>query len=219
MSFLEFVNAKYEELLEMMKSSKEERKALKDENKILKATIHSIESSLESVTRMNNDLEQYTRKECVEIRGIPVAATPSEEQTNNIVTNVGKLLGMDITQNDISVSHQMPQSQKHKGKPGPPAIIVKFTRRDVKDNFYRARKQLKDLTTRDLGYSEKNKIYLAESLTERNRILFKDCLKVKKDMEFKFIWTLNGKIFMRKDKDSAVHHINNKGDLQKIQTR
>ena len=168
MSFLEFVNAKYEELLEMMKSSKEERKALKDENKILKATIRSIESSLESVTRVNNDLEQYTRKECVEIRGIPVAATPSEEQTNNIVTNVGKLLGMDITQNDISVSHQMPQSQKHKGKPGPPAIIVKFTRCDVKDNFYHARKQLKDLTTQDLGYSKKNKIYLAESLTERN---------------------------------------------------
>ena len=189
MNFLEFVNAKYEELLEMMESSKEERKAFKDENKILKATIRSIESSLESVTRVNNDLEQYTRKECVEIRGIPVAATPSEEQTNNIVTNVGKLLGMDITQNDISVSHRMPQSQKHKGKHGPPAIIVKCTRRDVKDNFYRARKQLKDLTTRDLGYSEKNKIYLAESLTERNRILFKDCLKVKKDMEFKFIWT------------------------------
>ena len=35
MSFLEFVNAKYEELLKMMKSSKEERKALKDENKLL----------------------------------------------------------------------------------------------------------------------------------------------------------------------------------------
>ena len=83
MSFLEFVNAKYEELLEMMKSSKEERKALKDENKLLhdekkifKATIRSIESSLESVKRANNDLEQYTRRECVEIRGIPVAAIP-----------------------------------------------------------------------------------------------------------------------------------------------
>lgn len=44
--------------------------------------------------------------------------------------------------------------------------------------FYRAWKQLRDLTTQDLGYSEKNKIYLAESLTERNRMLFKDCLKV-----------------------------------------
>ena len=174
MSFLKVVNAKYDELLEMMKSSKDERKALKDENKflqdenkILKATIRSIESSL-AVTRANNDLEQYTRRECMEIRGVPVAATPFEEQTNNIVKDVGKLLGVDITENDISVSHQMPQSQKHKGKPGPPATIVKFTRRNVKDNFYRARKQLKDLTTRDLGCSEKNMIYLAESLTERN---------------------------------------------------
>ena len=158
--FILVVNAKYNELLEMMKSSKDERKALKDENKILqdenkilKATIRSIESSLESVTRANNDLEQYTRRECVEIRGIPVAANPSEEQTNNIVKDVGKLLGVDITENDISVSHQMPQSKKHKGKPGPPATIVKFTRHNVKDNFYRARKQLKDLTMRDLGYS------------------------------------------------------------------
>jgi len=226
MNHVEFVNAKYDELLQMMKSSNDERKALQDENKILqdenkilKATIHSIERSLESVTRANHDLEQYTRRECVEIRGIPVAATPSEEQTNNIVKDVGKLLGVDITENDISVSHRMPQSQERKGKPRPPAIIVKFTRRDVKDNFYRARKHLKDLTTQDLGYSEKNKIYLAESLSERNRMLFKDCLKVKKDLEFKFIWTLNGKIFMRKDKDSPVHLIANKEDLQKMQSR
>ena len=226
MNHIEFVNAKYDELLQMMKTSNDERKALQnenkilqDENKILKATIHSIERSLESVTRANHDLEQYTRRECVEIRGIPVAATPSEEQTNNIVKDVGKLLGVDITDNDISVSHRMPQSQERKGKPRPPAVIVKFTRRDVKDNFYRARKHLKDLTTQDLGYSEKNKIYLAESLSERNRMLFKDCLKVKKDLEFKFIWTLNGKIFMRKDKDSPVHLIANKEDLQKMQSR
>lgn len=91
----------------------------------------------------------------MENRGIPVAATPSEEH-NYIVKDVGKLLGVDITENDISESHRMPQSQKHKGKPGPPAIIVKFARRDVNDNLYSAWKQLKDLTTRDLGYSEKN---------------------------------------------------------------
>ena len=73
---VEFVNAKYDELLQMMKTSNDERKALQDENKILKATIDSIERSLESVTRANHDLEQYTRRECVEIRGIPVAANP-----------------------------------------------------------------------------------------------------------------------------------------------
>ncbi|KAK2551999.1 hypothetical protein P5673_027005 [Acropora cervicornis] len=111
-----------------MKSSKDERKSLKDENKILKAAICSIESSLESVTRVNNDRR---------------STLAEKEETNNIVKDVAKPLGVDITENDISVSHRMSQSQKHKGKPGPPAIIVKFTRPDVKDNFYRARKQLK----------------------------------------------------------------------------
>ena len=90
MSSLEFVNAKYEELLEMMKSSKDERKALKDENKILQTGNKILKATVRS-----NDLEQYTRRECVEIRGIPAAAIPSEEQTNNIVKNVGKLLGVE----------------------------------------------------------------------------------------------------------------------------
>ena len=83
MNHVEFVNAKYDEFLQMMKTSNDERKALQDENKILqdenkilKATIDSIERSLESVTRANHDLEQYTRRECVEIRGILVAANP-----------------------------------------------------------------------------------------------------------------------------------------------
>ena len=91
------VNAKYDELLQMMKTSNDERKALQDENNILKATIHSIERSLESVTRANHDLEQYTRRECVEIRGIPVAANPSEEQTNNIVKDVDKWILLRTT--------------------------------------------------------------------------------------------------------------------------
>ena len=73
MNHVEFVNAKYDELLQMMKTSNDERKTLQHENrilqdentyKILKATIHSIERSLESVTRANHDLEQYSRRDC-----------------------------------------------------------------------------------------------------------------------------------------------------------
>ena len=39
--FILVVNVKYDELLEMMKSSKDDRKALKDENKILQDEIRS----------------------------------------------------------------------------------------------------------------------------------------------------------------------------------
>ena len=51
----------------MMKTSHYERKTLQDENKILKATIHSTERSLESVMRAYHDLEQYAHIECMEI--------------------------------------------------------------------------------------------------------------------------------------------------------
>ena len=76
---------------------------------------------------------------------------------------------------------------------------MKFTSHDVREKLYRARKALKDITSYDLGHSEDNRISINESLTQSNKELFKDCLKVKKDKGFKFLWTNGGKIFMRKD--------------------
>ena len=49
-----------------------------------------------------------------------------------------------------------------------PAIIVKFVTREVRENFYRARKGLKSASTADLGFSEAKKIYINESLTQKN---------------------------------------------------
>ena len=48
-----------------------------------------------------------------------------------------------------------------------PKINVKFVRRVTKEQFYRARKHLKDKSTRDIGFSTAsvNKIFISESLT------------------------------------------------------
>ena len=59
-----------------------------------------------------------------------------------------------------------------------PAIIVKFVRREVRENFYRGRKRLKSASTADLGFSEAKKIYINESLTQKNEELFKDCFEI-----------------------------------------
>ena len=50
MSFLEFVNAKYEELLEMMKSSKEERKASMD-RQLLSSNVLGVMSKIISTVQ------------------------------------------------------------------------------------------------------------------------------------------------------------------------
>jgi len=198
-----FINAKYDDLVK--------------EHKALKLALHTMEAKFCSVAKAHDDLEQYGRRECVEIRGVPVSSDPKSEDTNAVVKSVGDLMGITVTDNDISVSHRMPQSKRYKGKQrGPPAIIAKFTRRVIKDKFYGARSNLHDKSTLDLGFTDRNSIYISESLTENNRELFNDCLKAKKDLKFNFVWTRNGRIFMRHDKDSPAKLISSKDDLKSL---
>ena len=69
-------------------------------------------------------------------------------------------------------------------------IIVEFARRSVKDQFYQGRKFLKDIT-KDLGFSPSTDSpnFISESLTSKNKELFKNCLMFKKDHSFRYIWT------------------------------
>ena len=196
METAKFINAKYDDLVK--------------EQKALKLALHTIEAKFYSLAKAHDDLEQYGRRECVEIRGIPVPSDPKSEDTNAVVKSVGDLMGISVTDNDISVSHRMPQSKRYKGKQrGPPAIIAKFTRRVTKDKFYGARSNLH-------GFTVRNSIYISESLTDINRELLNDCLKAKKDLKFNFVWTRNGKIFMRHDKDSPAKLISTKDDLKSL---
>ena len=89
---------------------------------------------------------------------------------------------------------------------------MKFARHETKELFYRARKEL---TTNDLGFSEGNNIFINESLTETNKELFKATLKFKKDYSYSYIWTSNGKIYLRKDSDSPAKLIS-EDDLIKL---
>ena len=190
--------------------------SLEAENATLTKKLQTCETSL-------NNLEQYSRRECVEISGIPEV---KEENTDDIVIKVGSLIGLDIEKHDISISHRLPKpSYSAAVKEGPrassnassraPNIIVKFVRRETRDRFYKGRKLLRGKSTRDLDlarYSE-NKIYISENLTQANKNIFKESLQVKKDLKYKFIWTFYGRTYLRKDSESPVVAILKLSDL------
>ena len=92
-----------------------------------------------------------------------------------------------------------------------PVLVVART-------VYAARKNLRDKTTAnlDLLMPSENKIYISENLTAANREWFKDCLKVKKDLNYRFIWTHYGRIFLRKDSGSPVIMISNRSILDQL---
>jgi hypothetical protein len=71
---------------------------------------------------------------------LPGSIPERENETNGAIRKLGKDIGVDIHETDISVSHRL-------GPLGPRPIICKFTRRDTKSDMMRAKKQLRDVLT------------------------------------------------------------------------
>lgn len=89
---MQFVDAKYDDLLKKLNKDDEDRRARWTENKTLKLAVQTLEKQhwnfleLQFRNRLteSNEKNEYDRRECLEVRGIPQYATPSEENTNAI---------------------------------------------------------------------------------------------------------------------------------------
>ena len=112
-SFIENANQKYHQVLKKLTEQGKECKEMKKENKFLKSTVNTLDSQIKKLIAACNELEQYSRREWLEIQGIPIS---EGEDTNKPVMKVGELVGVEIEQDHISVSHGLPTSSKYKGK-------------------------------------------------------------------------------------------------------
>lgn len=83
----------------------------------------------------------------MEIQGIPKISSDTREDTNEIVGELGRKIGVNFKKKeDISTNHRLPSKVKANGERAlfPPAIILKFTSRDVREKLDRAKKVLKE---------------------------------------------------------------------------
>jgi len=112
-----------------------------------------------------NNLEQYSRRCCLEFQGI----TPQpSECTDEIVVNLVKKCGINITSGDISISHRLaPPTKKYPN----PIIIAKFNSQKLRNSSKRMK--LKNV---DRTMSGGSKLYIKESLTKLNKQIFSAAL-------------------------------------------
>ena len=111
-----FVNTKYDELLDRVERLEKEKELLQDKKKVLKSSVQQLDQSMALLRQNFNDLEQYSRRECVEISGIPPSVW-GEEKVNTVVVKIAKLMDVEMGEKDISVCHQLPMSRRHDGRP------------------------------------------------------------------------------------------------------
>lgn len=186
--------AKMREYLEIIDS-------LTNENKKLKEKVQLLEIKVE-------DMEQYSRRNCIEIQGVPT----SDDKVLDSVKNVGQALGIEITDSMVDACHLL---GKRPNAVGPPGIIVKFVRRIDAETLLSKRRG-KKLSTRHLGLPTDSPVYINESLTPERRRLYALARKVRSDKNYKWLWVKGGKIFLRKSDGEPVILIKCQADLDKL---
>lgn len=177
-------NEKLDSALLLINKLREENEVLNVENSLLKTQLA--------------DLEQYTRSNNLILSNVPV--TKSENVTD-VVRKIGDLAGIKIVETDIDCCHRLRKTQKQLY----PDIIVKFCRRTIKQSLFSNRRS-PQLSHRDLGFGEtgsNSKIFINEHLTAQNVKLL-NAAKMVKNHGYKFVWSRNGRIFVRQQENSPV---------------
>ena len=212
-----FYEKELKDLKESLQKTKDEYKELKhmlaSTRNELKTTKENLGKQKEESDRLwehHDDLEQYTRKNSLEIHGIPEDAYPSTEAA---VIKVAEALNITIEPEEIEISHKL-----NRGK----SIIVKFCNHKVKSKLYKERTKLKDVKIKDLFPSypsnaqERQRIFINENLTAYRRRIMKEATKRRQEGTLLSVWSLDGKIFVKTSPYGSPVRIFSEEDLDQL---
>lgn len=163
-------------------------------------------------TRLD-DMEQYSRRNCLKLRGIP--EEENECTDDHVIHACNDLLGVMVTRDDISRSHRVgPKNKKY-----PRDIIVRFISYRTRAAVYQARftlfrKELDSSTdsrSTPTGKREShsadpsvNKLYINEALTKARSLVFTKALYLKKQKIISGTWTSDGRIVIREHNGDRI---------------
>lgn len=177
----------------------------------------TVEASATKVTEISDrldHLEQYSRRNNIRILGVEPKAN---ECTDEVVCDIAKKIGVDITPSDIDRSHRLPNRQQtpkeddsnKDKKPRHPAIIVKFTSYKPKFKMMKNRRNLK---TPEGTPST----VIVEDLTKKNAELLSAAFR---KPNVKSSWSTDGRVFalvLKEDGREVKTIVRNKSDLNSL---
>ena len=86
-------------------------KNLQDQNKRLKTKINVSENKIIDLKIQNNNVDQYSRRNSIEISGIPQSVSDNQLEEN--VVDILKAIDVNITSNEIEACHCFGKKKKN----------------------------------------------------------------------------------------------------------
>jgi len=164
--------------------------------------------------RKCHQLDQYSRRECLEIKGVP--ENVKHEDLRSILNPLFGKLGADTSSDDsIQACHRLSRRTSD--------IIVKFTQRDTRNKVLMNRKSLKTINMAELCNADEVpydlsgiKIFINENLCPYYKRLFGMVNRLYKRNMVSSFWTINGCIRIVIDEGNPYESITHIQDLEKL---
>lgn len=165
-----------------------------------------------------NDRDQELLSNDIEIAGIP---EESGERCAHLVLTVAQKLGVKLEDRDLVSVERAGPVRRPAGEgdpaPRPRPLVVRLARRVQRNELLAAARVRRDTTTAGLGMSTTpSRIFLNERLTSANRQLFYRAREESSRVQWKYVWTRDGKIFARREHGSPRHRLRSEADLSKV---
>lgn len=191
---VQVMSDKYDAILADTTRHEADIKGIKKKVQALETKVYS---EVDPLKEQLNDLEWRNRKLNLEFHGIEPA---ENENLIEKVNEVATLLNVaPLSCNDVAAIHRL------SAKPGKtPGIIVRFSRNDVRDEWFAKRLKLR---------TAESPVFLQENLTKHCRLLLFEAKKWAREQGFQFAWHRNGKILVRRKDGDPARLIRSVGDL------
>lgn len=198
-----FLAEKYEETKRAVKVldeqvKKQQRDLAAKEGKIAELNIE--------IQRLN----QYSRKENVELHGVEMADGETEKTLYDKVIAGFKKVGMEIPKTEISIAHRLPDRKS----PGKPPIIVRLKDRKVRNTLL----TLSRASCKGLPPTQRNqKVRVMENISPYYKKLLYDAKTWCLQNQYEFSWFANGKVLVKAGKNSKTVKIDSVNDLESLE--
>jgi hypothetical protein len=169
---------------------------LGDEITDIKAQLEEVQqqSKATEVDYMQDILERMEhdkRARSVELYGIPYGAG---ENLMEAASRIIKKLDLEMEKDNIDQIYRIKQTSR---------VIIRFLQSHRRDEFWAEFKN-KQIGLKDLGFKDDGKLYINEVLSKSQYELLYKARNFKKANKFKYLWTRNQRIYLRKTQDTDV---------------
>ena len=203
----EAVAANNEEVARLIQVQDEQRTRIDE----LETQVRKLSAVVTEQAQSLSRLDQYGRKSCVIVSGLPEQAN---ESVPDKIEELGRVVGVNL-HGEIDVAHRLGRLASGRTRP----IIVRLRSFDKRHELYAARRKLRSpglAPSTTITGAVASKIFISDSLTKTNQEILYRGRQLKKDGRLWAVWSDAGKLKAKLRETDATTIIRSTDDLARL---